>query len=273
MRTPIIALLTDFGLVDEYVGVMKGVILKINPKAVIVDICHDIPPQDIEKGAYLLGAAYKFFPQGTIFVAVVDPGVGSRRRIICVGAGGYYFLAPSNGILSYILENQKLQFAYEVTNRKFWLDEISDTFHGRDIFAPVAAHLSKGVHPSKLGARITNLKSIPLLKPAVTQNGIEGQILFTDRFGNYVTNIDRDTLNKIKFKNLKIIFGRFRLNRISKLYSEVRAGSPLAIFGSRGLLEVSVNKGNAKEILKLKPRAKVLIKPNRVVFKRRDRSS
>lgn len=261
MKAPIIALLTDFGFADEYVGVMKGVILKINPKANIVDICHDIPAQDIVKAAYILGASYKFFPKGTIFVAVVDPGVGSTRRIICAKVAEYYFLVPDNGVLSYVLENQKLQSAYEVTNRRFWLDKISDTFHGRDIFAPVAAYLSKGVAPHKLGRKVSVLKTVPLTKPAVSRGSIEGQILFTDRFGNYITNIDANMLNKIKYKKLTIKFGRHRLDGISRSYSEVKAGLPLAILGSRGLLEISVNKGNAEKILKLKKETKVLIKP------------
>ena len=194
VRQPrVITLLTDFGNQDAYVGIMKGVIAGINPFANIVDICHSISPQDIFSGAYLLYTSYKYFPRKTIHVVVVDPGVGSRRNIICVETKNYFFLAPDNGILSFIVQEERLKSIIRVTNSKYFLPSLSSTFHGRDVFAPVAAHLSLGVRSQKMGIKINQLKQLDMPKPVHKKTGqVEGQIIYIDRFGNLITNIKRE---------------------------------------------------------------------------------
>ena len=164
-RPRVITLLTDFGNQDAYVGIMKGVIAGINPFANIIDICHNIPPQDIFKAAYLLYTSYKYFPRKTIHVAVVDPGVGSRRDIVCVETKDYFFLVPDNGLLSFILQQERPKSIFRVTNSKYLLPSPSSTFHGRDVFAPVAAHLSLGVKPRQLGIKINQLEQLDIPKP------------------------------------------------------------------------------------------------------------
>ncbi|HLG30718.1 MAG TPA: SAM-dependent chlorinase/fluorinase, partial [Candidatus Brocadiales bacterium] len=191
----VITLLTDFGTKDSYVGIMKGIISGINPDANIIDLCHEIGRQDIFEGAYVLYSSYKFFPAGTIHVAVVDPGVGTKRKIICAKIRDYLFLAPDNGILSLVLTDEKPRLIIEVTNKKHFLPEISNTFHGRDIFAPVAAYLSRGINPLKLGKRLTKIKRIELPHPDASKQGVlKGKVIYIDVFGNLITNIRRDVL-------------------------------------------------------------------------------
>ena len=192
-RSRVITLLTDFGDRDAYVGIMKGVIAGINPLTNIIDICHSIPPQDIFKGAYLLYTSYKYFPRGTIHVAVVDPGVGSKRDIVCAETQDYLFLAPNNGLLSFIVREEKPKCIIRVTNNKYFLSSPSSTFHGRDIFAPVAAHLSLGIKPQQLGIKIDQLEQLDIPKPVYKKTGqLEGQIIYIDQFGNLITNVTRE---------------------------------------------------------------------------------
>ncbi len=192
-RQRVITLLTDFGYQDAYVGIMKGVIAGINPLANIIDICHNVPPQDIFNGAYLLYTAYKYFPKDTIHVAIVDPGVGSKRDIVCIKTKDSFFLVPNNGILSFIVQEEKPNGIFRVTNNKYFLPTTSNTFHGRDIFAPVAAHLSLGIKPQLLGIKINQLTLLDIPKPTSKKTGLlEGQIIYIDRFGNLITNIKRE---------------------------------------------------------------------------------
>ncbi|GAN33796.1 MAG: hypothetical protein DYG83_17975 [Candidatus Brocadia sp. AMX2] len=196
-RSHIITLLTDFGNQDAYVGIMKGVIGGINPSANIIDICHTIPPYDLLNGAYLLSASYQYFPKGTIHVAVVDPGVGSRRDIICVAIRDYLFLVPNNGILSFIVPEEKPKNIIRVTNTKFFLPSPGNTFHGRDIFAPVAAHLSLGIKPQQLDAKINQLEHLDLPQPEQKKTGqMEGRVIYIDRFGNLITNITQSHIEQ-----------------------------------------------------------------------------
>ncbi|MCF6154853.1 MAG: hypothetical protein E3K36_06280 [Candidatus Brocadia sp.] len=196
-RSHIITLLTDFGNQDAYVGIMKGVIAGINPSANIIDICHTIPPHDILNGAYLLSTSYQYFPKGTIHVAVVDPGVGSRRDIICVCIRNYIFLVPNNGILSFIVPGEKPKNIIRVTNTKFFLPSLSNTFHGRDVFAPVAAHLSLGIKPQQLGSKINQLEHLNIPGPECKKTGqLEGRIIYIDRFGNLITNITQSHIEQ-----------------------------------------------------------------------------
>ncbi|MFQ6112525.1 MAG: S-adenosyl-l-methionine hydroxide adenosyltransferase family protein [bacterium] len=204
MASSIITLLTDFGQRDGFVGTMKGVILNTYPDAKIVDISHDIEPQNLAAGAFVINTCYKYFPTGTVHVVVIDPGVGSKRRIICVAASGHFFLAPDNGVLKYIYDECPETQVVEVTNRKLVLSQISHTFHGRDIFAPVAAHLAKGLDLKELGASIHDYDKgrLPVLEEAVDR--IKGEIIYIDRFGNLISNIPADELDKYRDKPIRI---------------------------------------------------------------------
>ncbi|MDR4509663.1 MAG: SAM-dependent chlorinase/fluorinase [Candidatus Brocadiaceae bacterium] len=261
-RQPVIALLTDFGAQDAYVGIMKGVIAAINPQSSIIDICHSIPPQDIFQGAYLLYTAYKYFPKDTIHVAVVDPGVGSERDIVCVHTKDYLFLAPDNGILGFILPHERPQTIVRITNKKYFLPSPSTTFHGRDIFAPVAAHLSLGVKLQQLGIETDHLNTLCLPMPRKKRKGgIEGEVIAIDRFGNLITNITKDYLKGLKCpqRNIGILIGKRKITGLGKSYAEANIGMPLALFGSSGFLEVSINQGNAGKYFKVEKGAKVAI--------------
>ncbi len=257
----VITLLTDFGTRDPYVASMKGVILGINPEAKIVDITHQIPPQDILEAAYTLFASYKYFPKGTIHIIVVDPGVGSRRRIIALKTEDYIFIAPDNGVLSLVLQKEKVKVKeiIEITNKKYFLKPVSDTFHGRDIFSPVAAHLSKGVPLRNFGKRIEKIKELKITTSEMKKGKLIGRIIHIDRFGNLVTNIDREIPSKLKIKNekVKIEIGKRKIVGIKRSYVSVKRGELLALFGSSGFLEISVNLGNASKVLGVKRGEKI----------------
>lgn len=254
-----IALLTDFGLSDQYVGVMKGVILNRVPNANIVDISHNVSPHNIDEGAYLLWASYQYFPPGTIFVSVVDPGVGSKRKVICVVGDGYYFLAPDNGLLKYVLSALGNFKTYSVTERKYFLAQVSNTFHGRDIFAPVCAHLANGLAPSRLGNTIkpeTTPGRFITIDPLKKQL-VKGRIIHIDRFGNLVTNFQPVRINagfeKMKIEVNSIEETKHKENFVthySLTYAEAPEHKPFMIIGSSGLMEVSLKNGSAADFLK-----------------------
>lgn len=250
--TPI-SLLTDFGLADPYVGIMKGVILSVNPSARIIDITHEVPPQDILEASFLIQSAYAYFPLGTVHVVVVDPGVGSDRSIVCMELNGHRFLAPDNGVLSQVFSERDLERGVYVENPDYFLTPVSHTFHGRDIFAPVAAHLSMGLDMAKLGADAvpSDLVRLPLPQPGyIGETTLEGIIIATDRFGNLVTNIRqrhlKELLGKTQKENLEIQINALRIQGLSQSYDRVLPQQALAILGSRGFLEISVNCGNAQ---------------------------
>jgi len=252
---PVITLITDFGLQDGYVGVVKGVITKINPSVKIIDISNNIESQDIFQAAYVLYSSYAYFPKGTIHVVVVDPGVGSNRKVLCLKTKDYLFIAPDNGVLSFIAAREESPSIREISNKKLFLPEISDTFHGRDIFAPTAAHLSKGFSYKDLGKRVSKIKEIDLPKPIRSPGGVlKGEIIYVDGFGNLITNINRDMIDRLREKseNLVIVVGRRKLNKISNSYADVGVGDVVAILGSSGYLEISVNHGSARDVLNLK---------------------
>jgi S-adenosylmethionine hydrolase len=232
---PVITLLTDFGTADYFVGAVKGAILSVNPRAVIVDITHEIPPQDIEAGAFTLLAAYKTFPAGTIHVGVVDPGVGSERRPIIVSANEQFFVGPDNGLFTYICDRESSHRIVHVTSDRYFRPDPSTTFHGRDIFAPVAAALSNGVALEEFGVEIDDAVRLPSLETPP-------RIIHIDRFGNCVTNITRDSV-----KNL-VVNGQ-RISEVRRFYGEGDDESLFAIWGSAGFLEISVNGGSAAKIL------------------------
>ncbi|MFH0725093.1 MAG: SAM-dependent chlorinase/fluorinase [Pseudomonadota bacterium] len=250
---PVISLLTDFGLSDTYVGIMKGVILSRAPEARIVDISHGILPQHLVKAAFLIDSAYRYFPKGTVHVVVVDPGVGSDRTIIVLEAAGYFFMAPNNGVLTMILEKTTAAKAVKVENRRFFLETVSRTFHGRDIFAPVAAYLSLGGDIHELGSRVapSDLMRLPIPKPLIGKTGeLIGVVIDIDRFGNLITNINEDLIQALCENSGPAVIVGIGGNRICDLkasYADVSPGATLAIIGSRGTLEISINRGRAKD--------------------------
>lgn len=247
-----ITLLTDFGSVDYFVGAVKGAILSVNPGAVITDITHEIPPQDVEAAAFTLLALYQTFPPETIHVAVVDPGVGSARRPIVVRAGEQFLVGPDNGIFSYIYDREPSHQVVHVTSEKYFRPSPSSTFHGRDIFAPVAAALSKGVKPEHLGPRITDhVRLKNSLTPEALKNGnIKGRIIHIDRFGNCITNLTRDLINSKTHPTLRI--NRKQIRTFRDFYSSASSNNLFAVWGSAGFLEISMKNSSAAEKLRAK---------------------
>ena len=252
----IITLTTDFGTSDTYVGTMKGVILGINPNVQMVDLTHAIPPQDIHEAAFTIRSAYRYFPKGTIHTIVVDPGVGSDRQAIVCEIDGAFFVCPDNGVLSYLLQDidndTELQMnAVIIRNSVYYLPEVSNTFHGRDIFAPVAAHLSCGVPLASIGPPVENLVQLPIPIPEISGNTITGQIVKIDRFGNAITNISESAFAG-EVSGYEIDVQGVRLTHLNRAYAESEVGEPLAIIGSLGLLEIAINGGSAETGLGLK---------------------
>lgn len=249
----LITITTDFGLQDEYVGLMKGVIHSINPGIPVIDLTHYIPPQDVEWTAYMIYYSYNYFPQGSIHVIVVDPGVGGSRPIKLLKLAGHYFLFPDNGVMTKLVNQHEPEEIWTVSNQDYFLPQISNTFHGRDIFAPVAAHLSNGVHPNRLGEASMEMKTLSLPEPQVKANEITGHIIHIDRFGNLITDIEKRMVDNlsVSYDSLAIHLPGETLSGIRKSYNEVKEGKALVIFGSKGLLEISVNKGSAANVLNM----------------------
>jgi S-adenosylmethionine hydrolase len=257
-RGSIITLLTDFGNRDGYVGAMKGVILSINPQAQIVDISHTIQSHRIQEGAFVLKSAYPFYPKDTIHLVVVDPGVGSDRKPIIVETESHLFVGPDNGIFSYIFEENATK-VWEINERKYFLLPQSDTFHGRDIFSPVAAYLSLGTEVSKIASIVNEFSKLPIPRPAIREEEIGGHILHVDCFGNLITDIPkrfmekRDSPSRHAFEFCSASGEPFvRIHRMSRTYSEGISGEVIALIGSSGLLEFSVNEGRADEVIPVK---------------------
>lgn len=242
-------MLTDFGTKDYFVGAMKGVILSISPSAQIIDITHEIEAQNINAANFTLRACYRNFPDKTIFVAIVDPGVGSNRRAILVETDKYVFIAPDNGLISFVFHEEDNFKVYELTNKKFFAENISRTFHGRDVFAPVAAHLSNSVNPFEFGVQIDDFVRLNETKPFENESGeIVGEIIHIDKFGNLITNLTTENLpekfvleiNGVKIENLK------------SYYAEAEKGEILMIFGSAGFLEIAAFQSSAQKLLNSK---------------------
>ncbi len=259
----IITLTTDFGLADGYVGTMKGVILGIAPTATIVDISHNVPPQDVHGAAYTLYAAYPYFPQDTIHVVVVDPGVGSERRAIALRTPQATFVAPDNGVLSYVVAGEKkVEQIVHLTNPSYHLSPVSRTFHGRDIFAPAAAHLARGVPLTELGDPLTEIIAFPLPRPQVRSDGtVVGQVIHVDRFGNLITSIMATDLadHSLLIEGVIEIKGQ-SIRGIASNYAEVATGKLLALVGSSDRLEIAVSGGSASQTLGAKVGDEILLK-------------
>lgn len=257
---PVIALLTDFGLQDHYVGTMKGVILGICDEVTLVDITHDIPPQDVLSASLELRSGYRFFPVGTIFVVVVDPAVGTKRRAIAASAGGYRFVAPDNGILTGTLADHAPTSVVELTNPRYALPEVSPTFEGRDRFAPAAAWLARGIRLEDLGPRIDDLQRLEIPAPQVSTGAITGCILRVDRFGNLITNIDRAALASASLdRGPRLHAGEHCIDRFVSTYAEVLEGAVCALVGSSGFVEIAANRDSAARRLGLGRGATVLV--------------
>lgn len=246
MARPIIAFLTDFGLRDHYAGTMKGVALGICPDATLIDISHEIPPHDVLAGALELAACYRYFPAGTVFLVVVDPGVGSSRRGIAADTGDYKWVAPDNGVLTVVFEETPPRKIVEVTERRYARPSVSRTFEGRDRFAPAAAWLAKGLELSALGRPAGTVHRLELPRPSIDADGLTGKVLRVDRFGNLITNIDRKTFDKLAQDGaLEIRLGVHQVPRVVSTYADIGPGEVCALFGSTDHLEVASNGASA----------------------------
>jgi S-adenosylmethionine hydrolase len=261
MKRPIITLLTDFGAVEHYVGAMKGVILGICPEAVLVDISHEVTPYAIPEAAFTLAQAWKCFPPRTVHLVVVDPGVGSSRRAILMEAGGHFFVAPDNGVLTMVMDEEPKHRVREISGHRWFRKPVSQTFHGRDIFAPVAANTASGVAVSKFGRRIGDYVRLDFSKPKETDaNRWAGSVLKIDRFGNIVTNFDESFCRLLASRPFRIDVGSGVVSRLLSNYAEAPDGEPFAICGSSGYLEISVKQESAGQVLNAKLVSTVLVK-------------
>ncbi|MGB7926159.1 MAG: SAM-dependent chlorinase/fluorinase [Pyrinomonadaceae bacterium] len=248
-----ITLLTDFGTADYFVGAMKGVVLSVNPDALVLDITHEIPPHDIEAGAFTLLAVYRDFPPGTIHVAVVDPGVGSSRRPVLVVGGDQFFVGPDNGLFGYIYERETTVRVFHLTREKYFRQPVSATFHGRDIFAPIAAALSNGVAPAELGEEIVDYVRLAPLAPQATGDGkLSAKIIHIDRFGNCVTSITPQDLPEERIENgARLVVNGREIAAFRRFYAdETASGEELfAVWGSAGFLEIVAYRASAARLL------------------------
>ena len=259
---PLITLLTDFGTEDYFVGAVKGVILSRNPAARVVDITHEIPSHDVEAAAFTLLAVHTSFPDGTIHVAVVDPGVGSIRKALVIRSGAQLFVGPDNGIFTYVAGDDAEIF--ELTNPQYFRMDLSQTFHGRDVFAPVAAALSEGVLPGQMGRRTSAWVQLPPLRPTLLRDGkVQGRIIHIDRFGNCVTNLTRHELNEKDIATrVALMVGAKRVESFKRFYGEEprSRNKAFAIWGSAGFLEISAENRSAADLLRVKRGDKVVVR-------------
>lgn len=263
----IITLLTDFGIEDGYVASMKGVILGICPQVSLVDISHMIAPQDVRAGAYLISTVYEDFPSGTIHLAVVDPGVGTERRAMALKAAGHFFVGPDNGLFSLTLKEQPDYEARCLENPIYWRSKVSNTFHGRDIFAPAAAHLASGIVFDSLGP-----PCIPMLPQwssvRRSKNKLQGEVIYIDHFGNIITNLRQEDVARFAAgKAWAATIGSHSITQFVESYGQVEPGDAVALIGSSGHLEIAVNQGSAAEILKIRTGDRITLQTIQSDFK------
>ena len=260
----IITLTTDFGTSDGYVGTMKGVILSIAPDVRLVDISHEIAPQHIRQAAYVLHDAASYFPQGIVHLAVVDPGVGGARRALAVRTSHEFLVGPDNGLFTLFLADEPDAECHMITNTQYLLPRISSTFHGRDVFAPVAAHLANGAGLADLGPRITDPVTFPIPRPEQQADGSwRGCVLYADHFGNLITSVTEDLLQQLLSSgrhSVEIVIGHQRISGIRHTFAEGAPGELVALVGSSGHLEIAVTNGNAARALSLGPHAPVILR-------------
>jgi S-adenosyl-L-methionine hydrolase (adenosine-forming) len=261
VSNPIITLTTDYGMNDHLVGTLKGVILKINPEATIVDITHNVAPYDLLDGALAIGAAYAYFPPRTIHVVVVDPGVGTDRRPLLVSGENQYFIAPDNGVLSLVYEREQNILVRHANAEHYYLQPLSKTFHGRDIFAPVAAWLSKGAQTASMGEEITDFKRFAMPRPKASDGVSKGVVMRVDSFGNLVTNFRTEDLPETALQSgaVKFQVGSHPVIRLVDTFAQGGEGEPVAYVGSCGYIEIAVNKSNASRTLALGRGAPVVL--------------
>jgi S-adenosylmethionine hydrolase len=252
MARPVIALLTDFGTRDHYAGTMKAVVLGLCPDVTLVDISHDIPPHDVMTASLELAASYKYFPQSTIFLVVIDPGVGTARRGIAAETSDYRFVAPDNGVLTAVLKEAPAKRIVELTERRYARPTVSKTFEGRDRFAPAAGWIAKGVDLSALGRPAGESQQIAIPVPQIKDDALVGEVLRVDHFGNLVTNIDHKLFDKFsQSATIEMLADIHRIPRVVSTYAEAVAGEVCALFGSTDHLEIAINAANASERLGL----------------------
>lgn len=259
-KRPILTLTTDFGNRDQYVSAMKGVILKICEDVRLIDVSHDIPPQDIMAGAWVVKNSAFLYPEGTVHLVVVDPGVGTKRHPVVVRIKNQVFVGPDNGLFSLVADQDKYD-AWTLNNPEFWLKGThSTTFHGRDIFAPAAAHICNGADPAELGQPLEELITYHWALPIVDDEGIQGWVVHIDRYGNLITNISQELFNKVNGNgNVKIFTGSTIIHDISDTFATVTEGESTAVFGSSGMLEIVINKGSAERMLGIEKGAAVSV--------------
>jgi hypothetical protein len=257
----VITLTTDFGTRDWFVGAMKGVLAGIAPKAKVIDLTHDLPLGDIRGGAFALAASWRYFPKGTVHVAVVDPGVGSRRKAIAVQTANAVFVGPDNGVLSWTLAKEKVKAIHALENQAYFLKPVSRTFHGRDVFAPVAAHLSRGVPIRKLGSPLKDFVRLDWPEPRVRRDGFEGEVVYIDRFGNAITNLQGGLLRGSAGASCEIYARHRRVCPLRTFYQSVPPKTPVAIVGSSGFLEIAINGGSAEKLLGVRIGTRVVLRP------------
>jgi len=264
LPNPIITLTTDYGTDDHLVGVLKGVILKINPDAQIVDITHGVAPFDLLDGAMAIANAYSYFPPRTIHVVVVDPGVGTDRRPLLVSGQNQYFIAPDNGVLSGVYDKEQNFVVRHLTAEHYFLQPVSKTFHGRDIFAAVAGWLSKNWQPASMGEEITDFKRFALPRPKEADGLVKGVVLKVDSFGNLITNFRSEDLPEgaLEKGEIKLQVGSHTVSKLVPTFANGNAGEAIAYVGSSGLVEIGVNKGNASKTLGLGRGTPVLLDRN-----------
>jgi S-adenosylmethionine hydrolase len=251
LSNPIVTLTTDYGTNDHLVAVLKGVILRINPEVTIIDITHEVAPFDLLDGALAIASAYPYFPPRTIHVVVVDPGVGTERRPLLVSGQNQYFIAPDNGVLSGVFEKEQNVTVRHLTSEHYFLQPVSKTFHGRDIFAPAAGWLSKHWQPASMGEDIKDFKRFAMPKPKEDDGLLKGVVLKVDGFGNLITNIRAEDLSpdSLEKGEVKLQAGNHAVTRLVPTFASGNAGEPIAYVGSNGYVEIAVNRGNAAKTL------------------------
>lgn len=263
LMSPPITLITDFGSADHYVACMKGVILQRSPQAALIDVTHSIQPHDIVHAAFVLRQVFEHFPIGTIHIAVVDPGVGSSRRILAARYSGQIILVPDNGLLSFVHRDFVMEELRSIENHRLWRTEVSRTFHGRDVFAPVAGHLSQGMPLENVGPMVRELQLLNIDRAKrLDGGGVEGQVLYVDHFGNCISNISAADLGFVKSPPDRMVVqvGPLRVGRLHTTYADVNPGEIVAIIGSTGMLEIAVNQGSAASQLRAAPGTLVMVR-------------
>lgn len=257
----IVTLLTDFGTADYFVAAMKGVILSLRPDATLVDVTHQVPPHDVRAGAFTLLAVYREFPVGTIHLAVVDPGVGSERRPVVVSAGGYSFVGPDNGLFGYVYGAEPGARVFHLTRERWFRTPVGTTFHGRDVFAPVAAALAGGVPPAEMGEEVTDYVRLGPLRPLVLEDGgVRGSLLHVDHFGNCVTSLTRQDLPG-EGPAIRLEVNGREVRSLRRFYAGAPPGEVFGIWGSAGFLELSADHDSAARLLDARAGDPVTLRP------------